>query len=246
MPNVALMIPARLASTRLPNKPLADIAGKPMIVHVYERAVRSGLGDVFVACAEQEIADVVIASGGRAILTDPNHPSGTDRIYEALTHADTRYDNVINIQGDLPTLDPQLIHDCYHALTEQNADISTLVTPITDIREIDNPNVVKAAIAFSDADEKSGRALYFSRSTIPYGEGLHYHHIGMYGYRFEALERFVSLPPSPLEKREKLEQLRALESGMHIAVAVVDTFPLGVDTADDLEKAHNILSQEAI
>lgn len=240
MSKIAIIIPARLASTRLPNKPLADICGKPMIVHVYDRAVESGLGDVIVACAEQEIADAIIKSGGKAILTDPELPSGTDRIYQALEKSDDNYDYIINVQGDLPTLDPNLIKQCYDVLVSENTDISTLVTPITNEEEIINPNVVKAAIAFKNKD--TGNALYFSRATIPYGEGEFYHHIGMYGYTYNALRSFVKLDPSPLEKREKLEQLRALENGMKIAVKIVDTMPIGVDTEQDLNKAIKFIS----
>lgn len=237
MSDVVLMIPARLASSRLPNKPLADIAGKPMIVHVYERAVDASLGDVVVACSEQEVADAILQAGGKAVMTDPDLPSGTDRIYAALEALNQHYKYVINIQGDLPTLDPQLIIECYEVLKQKHTDISTLITPITNKEELTNPNVVKAVVAFDD--DTSGKALYFSRATVPYGEGTCYHHIGMYGYTYDALKKFVSLPPSALEKREKLEQLRALENGLSIAAKVVDTIPLGVDTQEDLEKARN-------
>lgn len=237
-----IIIPARLASTRLPNKPLADIHGKPMIVHVLERAKEAQLGEVLVACAEKEIAEAVERAGGKAILTDPNHPSGTDRIYEALTHLDPKkhYKKIINIQGDLPTLDPHILQEALSLMENPSVDIATLAAVIEETAERTNPNVVKAVIAFEPSNQR-GRALYFTRATAPYGEGKHYHHIGLYAYRRAALETFVTLPPSALEMREKLEQLRALEHGMRIDVAVVDTVPLGVDTQEDLDKARQKL-----
>lgn len=238
-----IVIPARMASTRLPGKPLADICGVPMIVQVWHRACESGVGRVVVAAAEREIADAVRAAGGEAVMTDPDLPSGSDRIFQALSGVDAegRHDIVINVQGDLPTLDPALIRAAAEALTGSGADISTLAAEICIEEERTNPNVVKAVIALGAAG-RQGRALYFTRATAPWGEGPHYHHIGLYGYRREALARFVALPPSPLEKREKLEQLRALEAGMAIEVALVDTVPLGVDTPADLEKARAALA----
>lgn len=239
--DTVIIIPARLASTRLPDKPLADINGKPMIVHVMERAKAAHLGQVIVACAEQEIADAVEKAGGKAVLTDPGHPSGTDRIYEALTlfDPDKHYKKVINVQGDLPTLEPHILQDALALMENPAVDIATLVATIKEEPERTNPNVVKAVIAF-EPGEKRGRALYFTRATAPYNDGDHYHHIGLYVYRRAAIETFVALPPSPLEQREKLEQLRALEHGMRIDVAVVDTVPLGVDTPEDLEKVRRM------
>lgn len=236
-----LLIPARMASTRLPGKPLADIHGVPMIVHVWRRAMESGLGRVVIAAAEREIAAAVVAAGGEAILTDPTHPSGTDRIYEALTTLDPngRVQFVLNVQGDLPTLDPEVIRVLRRMLTGHDMGLATPVTRITREDERANPNVVKAVVAWKSPDR--GEALYFTRATAPHGPGDHWHHIGLYGWRRAALDQFVRLPPSPLEVREKLEQLRALEAGMRIGVAAVGTVPLGVDTPEDLERARNLL-----
>jgi 3-deoxy-manno-octulosonate cytidylyltransferase (CMP-KDO synthetase) len=241
--NPVLLIPARMASTRLPNKPLADIGGVPMIVRVWARAVAAGLGPVVVAAGEPEIVAAVQKAGGQAVLTDPGLPSGSDRIWAALLSADpkARHDVVINLQGDLPALDPDQIKTVAEALRKSGADIATLAAPITDEADESNPAVVKAVVAW-DADEKLGRALYFTRAPAPSGEGVLYHHVGIYAYRREALESFVALPPSPLESREKLEQLRALEAGMSIAVARVDDAPLSVDTPADLERARMLLS----
>lgn len=227
-----ILIPARLASTRLPDKPLADIGGAPMIVRVMERALAAETGPVVVAAAEQPIVDAVEAAGGQAVLTDPALPSGSDRIMQALGLCDPTgvYDTVINVQGDLPTLEPQTIVDTVKALAD--ADIATPVAQIVREDERDNPNVVKAVFG------TRRRALYFTRATAPTGDGPLYHHIGLYVYRRSALERFVSLPPGLLEVRERLEQLRALEAGMTINVAIVDTVPLGVDTPADLERAR--------
>jgi 3-deoxy-manno-octulosonate cytidylyltransferase (CMP-KDO synthetase) len=240
--SIIILIPARMASTRLPGKPLADIAGRPMIVRVWERAMAAALGPVVVAAGEKEIADAVHAAGGDAILTDPNHASGSDRIFEALGKSDParKHDVVLNLQGDLPTIDPKIIRAAVGAIEEMSVDIGTLATEIVDPAERTNPNVTKAIVAWRT--DRIGRALYFSRSTAPWGEGPLYHHIGIYAYRRAALERFVKLAPSPLEKREKLEQLRALENGMSIAVARVDTHPLGVDTQAELDRARAIYS----
>lgn len=244
-----IVIPARMASTRLPGKPLADICGVPMIVQVWRRACEAGIGRVVVAAAEREIAEAVRAAGGEAVMTDPDLPSGSDRIWQALGTVDAggRHDIVLNVQGDLPTLDPALVRRAAEALSVPGTDISTLAAEIKVEEERTNPNVVKAVVAFRrpPSDRPSGRALYFTRATAPWGAGPHYHHIGLYGYRREALARFVALPPSPLELREKLEQLRALEAGMAIEVALVDTVPLGVDTPADLEKARAALSAHA-
>jgi 3-deoxy-manno-octulosonate cytidylyltransferase (CMP-KDO synthetase) len=243
-----VLIPARMKSTRLPGKPLADIAGQPMIVQVWRRATEARLGPVCVAAAEPEIAEAVTRAGGNAVLTDPDHPSGSDRIFEALRKIDPdgRHDAIVNLQGDLPTIDPELIRRVLDPLGEAAVDIGTLAVAITREAERTDPNVVKAVAAFDPADSRRiARALYFSRATVPANAGPHYHHIGIYAYRRAALERFVALPPGLLEKREKLEQLRALEAGMRIDVALVDTLPLGVDTPAELERARAILAQQA-
>ncbi|HBN47868.1 3-deoxy-manno-octulosonate cytidylyltransferase (CMP-KDO synthetase) [Thalassospira sp. MBR-102] len=239
--NPVVVIPARMASTRLPNKPLADIHGEPMIVHVWRRATDAGIGPVIVACAEQEIADAVTAAGGIAVLTDPDLPSGSDRVHQALQSFDPdgKYDAVVNVQGDLPTIDAADIRAVFEPLVDPNVDIATLAAEITRQEERTNPNVVKAVAAFGAG--RVARALYFTRATAPHGDGPLYHHIGLYTYRRAALDRFVSLPPAELEKREKLEQLRALENGMVIAVALVNGVPLGVDTPEDLERARLVL-----
>ena len=240
---VLIIIPARMKATRLPNKPMADISGVPMIVQVWRRAMESGVGDVVVACDGIEIEQAVVAAGGMAVITDPDHPSGSDRIWEALSVRESghaRYDIIINLQGDVPTLEPRLLQELLAPLTNPEVDIATLAAVIEREEEHDNPSVVKAVLALKDK-QKSGRALYFTRCGAPYGEGVRYHHIGVYAYRREALARFVALPPSPLELREKLEQLRALEAGMRIDAVVVDTVPLGVDTPEDLARARELL-----
>ena len=241
-----VVIPARMASTRLPGKPLADLCGAPMIVQVWRRAMEAEIGRVVVAAAEAEIAEAVRAAGGEAVLTDPDLPSGSDRVWQAVCELDPEehHSIILNVQGDLPTLDPALIRTAFEALKRPGADISTLAAEISVEEERTSPNVVKAVAAFDGS--RTARALYFTRATAPWGEGPLYHHIGLYGYRREALARFVSLPPSPLEKREKLEQLRALEAGMVIEVALVDTVPLGVDTPADLEKARAALSRRSV
>ena len=232
-----IVIPARMASTRLPDKPMAMIGDAPMIVQVWRRAVESGVGEVLVACDGEAIAAAIAEAGGRAILTDPDLPSGSDRIWAAIREAGvTDVDVVINLQGDVPTLEPRLLKDILKPLADPQVDIATLVAEIHEEAEHTNPAVVKIALA------ENGRALYFSRATIPAHDGARYHHIGVYAYRYAALEKFVSLPPSPLERREKLEQLRALEAGMRIDAVVVDTVPLGVDTPQDLERARRLLS----
>ncbi len=239
-----ILIPARLASTRLPDKPLADIAGEPMIVQVWRRSIEAALGRVVVAAAEQVIVDAVTAAGGEAVLTDPDLPSGSDRIHAALTAIDPdgAHDAIINVQGDLPTIEPAAIRAALAPLDDADVDIATIAAEITREEERDNPNVVKAVISLT-AGERCGRALYFTRATAPSGAGPLYHHIGLYAYRRAALDRFVALPPGILEMREKLEQLRALEAGMRIDVALVDTVPLGVDTPADLERAREILAR---
>lgn len=242
--NPIVVIPARMASTRLPGKPLADIHGKPMIVHVWKRAMEAGIGPVVVAAAEKEIADAVTAAGGRAVLTDPAHPSGSDRIREAVRAVDPdgAHDAVVNVQGDLPTIGPATILAAFGPLADPGVDIATLGVAITVEEERTNPNVVKAVVELRPG-ATVGRALYFTRATAPWGDGPLFHHIGLYAYRRAALERFVTLPPAELEKREKLEQLRALANGMTIALAVVDAVPLGVDTPADLDRARALLAR---
>ncbi len=236
-----IVIPARMQATRLPGKPLADIHGLPMIVHVWRRAVAARCGDVIVATDSGEIADAVARAGGEAILTRADHASGSDRVYEAITKKDPTGSAgiIVNLQGDLPTLDPALVAASVAPLLESDADIATLAAEIREPEERTNPNVVKAV--GTPIGPNRLRALYFTRATAPWGDGPLYHHIGIYAYRRASLERFVKMPPSPLESREKLEQLRALEAGMRIDVAIVDTVPLGVDTPADLERARHLL-----
>jgi 3-deoxy-manno-octulosonate cytidylyltransferase (CMP-KDO synthetase) len=239
-----VLIPARLAATRLPDKPLADIAGQPMIVQVWRRACEADIGPVAVAAADPAIVAAVEAAGGRAVLTDPGHPSGSDRIFEALGRLDPdgRHDVVVNVQGDLPTLDPAAIRASLEPLAEPTVDIATLVAEIRTDAERSASHVVKAVVAMAEG-ARVGRALYFSRVAVPSGEGPLYHHIGLYAYRRAALARFVALPPGLLERREKLEQLRALEAGMRIDARLVDVVPLGVDTPEDLARAREILGR---
>jgi 3-deoxy-manno-octulosonate cytidylyltransferase (CMP-KDO synthetase) len=238
-----VLIPARMASTRLPGKPLADIAGRPMIVHVADRAREGGLGRVAVATDSSEVAEAVRSAGFEAVMTREDHQSGSDRIHEALQALDPQrqVDIVVNVQGDLPTIEPETIRAVFRPLEDAGVDIATLGVEIVREDERANPNVVK--IVGSPQPSGRLRALYFTRATAPWGEGPLYHHIGLYAYRRAALERFVSLPPSPLEKREKLEQLRALEAGMRIDADIVRSVPLGVDTPDDLERARHMLSK---
>ena len=237
-----ILIPSRMASTRLPGKPLADINGLPMIVQVVNRAVEADIGHVVVAADTQEICDVVTAAGGEAIMTRSDHTNGSDRIFEALELLDPDgvVDMIINVQGDLPTIDATSIRAAYDLLKDAAVDISTIAAEITNNEEKSNPNVVK--VVGTPLVDNRLRALYFTRATAPHGDGPLYHHIGLYGYRRDALKRYVSMQPSILEKRENLEQLRALEAGMRIDVALVDTVPLGVDTPADLVKARNYLS----
>jgi len=238
-----VVVPARMASTRLPGKPLADICGAPMIVQVWRRAREADIGPVLVAAGEAEIIDAIRDAGGDAVLTRPDHPSGSDRIMEALAQFDPagNFDAVVNIQGDLPTLDPALPRRALELLDDGAVDVGTLAAEITVAEERTNPNVVKAVVSASEG-ARAGRALYFSRATVPAGDGVLWHHIGLYAWRRDGLARFVALPPSLLEQREKLEQLRALEAGMRIDVAFVDTVPLGVDTPRDLERARAMLA----
>jgi 3-deoxy-manno-octulosonate cytidylyltransferase (CMP-KDO synthetase) len=239
--DVLILIPARLHSLRLPGKPLADIAGQPMIVQVLRRAEEAKIGPVVVATDDESIATAVEKAGGRALMTQADHPSGSDRIFEALGLADPdgRARIVVNVQGDLPTLNPADLAAALGPLQDPAVDIATLAAQIKKPEERTNPNVVK--VVGSPLSPTRLRALYFTRATAPSGEGPLYHHIGLYAYRRSALQRFVSLPPSPLERRERLEQLRALEAGMRIDVTIVDSVPLGVDTPEDLETARKLL-----
>jgi len=237
-----VVIPARLAATRLPNKPLADIGGRAMIAHVVERAEAAGIGPVAVAADSAEIAAALEGSGAKVVLTRPDHPSGSDRIFEALGKLDPecRYDVVVNVQGDFPTVAPEAIAAALGPLADPEVAIGTLAGEIVHEAERTNPHVVK--IVGSPLAPRRLRALYFTRATAPWGEGPLYHHSGIYAYRREALERFVAMPPSALEKRERLEQLRALEAGMRIDVTVIDEVPFGVDTPADLERARALLA----
>jgi len=239
-----ILIPARMASTRLPGKPLADIAGVPMIVQVARRSAAADIGRVVVATDDDDVRAAVESAGFDVVMTRADHASGSDRIFEALTLIDPerRVTRIVNVQGDLPTIDPALIRASLELLDDPLVDIGTLAAEITHEPERTNPNVVK--VVGSPISSGRLRALYFTRATAPYGEGPLFHHIGLYAYKRAALERFVGLPPSTLEQREKLEQLRALEAGMRIDVAIVDTVPLGVDTPEDLEKARAMLAAE--
>ena len=245
MPEVLILIPARMAATRLPGKPLADIAGVPMIVHVLRRAQEAKIGPVVVATDSRAIAAAVTQAGGRAVLTRDDHVSGSDRIFEALGEIDAqgRAKIIVNVQGDLPTLAPAVIAAALEPLADDAVDIATLAAEITVPAERNDPHVVK--VVGTPVAPRRLRALYFTRATAPAGEGPLYHHIGLYAFRRAALERFVKLPPSPLERREKLEQLRALEAGMRIDVAIIDAVPLGVDTPEDLEKARAVLTERS-
>lgn len=240
-----IVIPTRMQATRLPGKPLADIHGEPMIVHVWRRAVAAEAGRVIVATDSVEIANVIREVGGEAVMTRADHASGSDRAFEAISKADPdiNYPFVVNLQGDLPTLEPRLVTECLKPLANKETHIATIAAEITDPAEKDAAHVVKVVGSPLHTDsERILRALYFTRARAPWGEGPYYHHIGIYAYRRQALERFVALRPSPLEMREKLEQLRALEDGMRLDVALVDTVPLGVDTPADLERARELLA----
>src|SRR5712691_4436215 len=244
--NPIILIPARLAATRLPNKPLAEIAGVPMIVHVWRRAVAADIGPVVVACGDLAIAERVERAGGRAVMTDPNLPTGSDRIQAAIAALDPAgaHDAVINVQGDMPMLDPVAIRLALAALAATDADIATLAAEITDPALLHATSVNKVVAGFVDP-ARPARALYFSKAPVPWGEGPHYEHIGLYAYRRAALDRFVTLPRGILEQRERLEQLRALEAGMHISVNLVDPAQLGVqvDTPADLARARELMER---
>ena len=236
-----IIIPARMAASRLPGKPLADIGGRPMICHVWERAMAAGIAPVWVATDDERIATAVKDAGGDAVLTRADHPSGSDRTFEAvsLIDPDGRYNIVLNLQGDLPELDPAIPSKLLSTAIRSGAELTTLVTPASE-EEAAREQVVKAVVSWDEvndrvaSDHRIGRALYFSRAMVPHGEAVRWHHIGVYGWRRDALAQFVSLPPAPLEIAERLEQLRALEAGMQIAVASIDKAPAGVDTAEDL------------
>ncbi|HEY8277212.1 MAG TPA: 3-deoxy-manno-octulosonate cytidylyltransferase [Methyloceanibacter sp.] len=246
MAETLVVIPARLKATRLPDKPLAMIEGEPMIVHVWRRAMEAECGPVVVATDAPSVQDAVIAAGGEAMLTSELHQSGSDRIYEVLTRLDQgrKFTSIVNLQGDLPTLDPALVRACLAMIQGSEADIGTLAAEIRRDEERTDPNVVK--LVGSPLEKPNAlRALYFTRSTAPYGDGPLYHHIGIYAYTRDALERFVKLPPSALEKRERLEQLRALEAGLRIDAALVDTVPLGVDTPAELARARELLKSRS-
>ncbi len=245
MSDPLILIPARMTATRLPGKPLADIHGEAMIVHVWRRAIEAGIGPVAVATDEPAIVAAIEAVGGRAVLTRADHPSGSDRIKEAadLLDPDGRHDVIVNVQGDLPTIDPRVIAASVGPLSDRAVDIVTLAAIITRDEEKTEPSVVKAI--GSEISPGRMRALYFTRATAPSGDGPLFHHIGLYAYRRRALDRFVALPPSALEKRERLEQLRAVEDGMRIDIIVVDDVPLGVDTPHDLERARAVLKSRA-
>ncbi|MBR0691863.1 3-deoxy-manno-octulosonate cytidylyltransferase [Bradyrhizobium lablabi] len=242
-PRILVLIPARMAATRLPGKPLLDIAGLPMIVHVLRRAEETGIGRVAVATDTAEIAGAVRAAGGEAVMTRADHPSGSDRIHEAMRTLDPdgKTEIVVNLQGDFPTITPDTIRAALAPLDDPAVDIATLASQIHTEDEDQAPSVVKAV--GSPIGVNRLRALYFTRATAPHGNGPRYHHIGLYAYRRAALERFVALPPSPLEQQEKLEQLRALEAGMRIDITIVDSVPRGVDTLADLETARRILAK---
>jgi 3-deoxy-manno-octulosonate cytidylyltransferase (CMP-KDO synthetase) len=244
--NPIVMIPARLAATRLPNKPLAEIAGVPMIVHVWRRAVAAEVGPVVVACGEVAIAERIEREGGRAVLTDPDLPTGSDRIQAAITALDPQkaHDAIINVQGDMPMLDPAAIRIALKTLAETDADIATLAAEITDQKALHETSVNKVAAGFTDP-ARPARALYFSKAPVPWGEGPHYEHIGLYAYRRAALDRFVTLPRGILEQRERLEQLRVLEVGMRIWVSLIDPARLGVqvDTPADLARARQLMER---
>jgi len=240
-----IVIPARMASTRLPGKPLAEIGGVPMIVRVWQRAMATEIGPVVVACSEPEVMKVVTAAGGRAVMTNAALPSGSDRVWAALNAVDRgfEHDVVVNLQGDLPLLDTAVAKAALDALITTGCDIATCAAKIENEREVDNPSTVKV-VATWDVGHTRGRAHYFTRARAPWGKGPWFAHVGIYVYRREALQRFVGLQPSPLELREKLEQLRAIEAGMTIAVGRVDEIPLSVDTPADLEKARAAVARE--
>ena len=238
-----VLVPARMASTRLPGKPLLDIAGLPMIVHVLRSAEAAKIGRVAVATDTPDIAAVAKSHGFAAVMTRSDHVSGSDRIYEALGKLDPQGEAeiVVNLQGDFPTIRPDNIRSVLEPLADPAVDIATLAAEIHDPEEDTNPNVVK--MVGSWVSERRLRALYFTRATAPWGDGPRYHHVGLYAYRRAALQRFVALPPSALERQEKLEQLRAIEAGLRIDAMIVDTVPRGVDTPEDLVTTRLLLAK---
>ncbi|MBN8827460.1 MAG: 3-deoxy-manno-octulosonate cytidylyltransferase [Sphingobacteriia bacterium] len=241
MTDTIVIIPSRLAATRLPNKPLLDIAGKPMIVHMWEKAVKASNFEVYVAAGDEDIVKLIESKGGKAILTDPNLPSGTDRIYEALTKIDPegKFKYIINLQGDMPNFDSNILNEALQVLKNSNSDIGTLCAEITE-EEAKKTSVVKPV--FSEIKNNFAKALYFSRSLVPFGSEKFYHHLGIYSFTRDALTKFVNLPPSKLELQEKLEQLRALENGMTIGIGITKYIPISVDTPEDLEYARKMMS----
>jgi 3-deoxy-manno-octulosonate cytidylyltransferase (CMP-KDO synthetase) len=243
MPRTLVVIPARMQSTRLPDKPLADIGGEPMIVHVWRRAMAAGVGRVVVATDAEQIVAAVRGAGGEAVMTRADHASGSDRVFEAVGRIDPdgRFEVILNLQGDLPAMAPSIARDCLAPLADEGPQIATIAAEIENDADRTNPNSVKV-VGSPTAVPRRLRALYFTRATAPWGEGPLYHHFGMYAYRRAALERFVSLQPSTLEKRERLEQLRALEDGMRIDVTLVDTIPVEVNTPEDLDLARRLLA----
>jgi 3-deoxy-manno-octulosonate cytidylyltransferase (CMP-KDO synthetase) len=245
--NPIILIPTRLAASRLPNTPLAEIAGAPMIVHVWRRAVAAEIGPVVIASGDREIVDIIERGGGRAVMTDPELPTGSDRIHAALTALDPHgaHDAVINVQGDMPMLDPAAIRVALAALADPETDIATLAAEIVDPAALHETSVNKVAAGFGDPTRPT-RALYFSKAPVPWGEGPHYEHVGLYAYRRAALDRFVGLPRGVLEQRERLEQLRALEAGMRISVSLIDPAWLGVqvDTPADLARARELMERK--
>jgi len=249
MAKILTVIPARMKATRLPDKPLADIHGQPMIVHCWRRAMAAEIGRVVVATDTEIIAETIRSAGGEAIITREDHVSGSDRVFEAVSRLDPEFDTeiIVNLQGDLPALEPRLVRECIAPLSDPAVHIATIAAEITDDKERTAPHVVKVVgTTCGTKSDKVLRALYFTRTPAPHGDGPLYHHIGIYAYRRTALERFVSLKPSPLERRENLEQLRAIEDGMRIDVAIVDTIPLGVDTVADLERARAMISADEV
>lgn len=237
---IITIIPARMASTRLPNKPLAIIKGKTMIQRVYEQALKANLGEVYIACDGENIANEIKKFTGNFVITDPALPSGTDRIFQAIQKLNLNAEFIVNLQGDLPLIDPQTISSCAQLAINSSCDIATVASVISNVSEVDNPNVVKIALS------QNNLALYFSRCPIPFSKDptqQYFHHIGIYTYRRHALEKFVNLSPSPLEKRESLEQLRALENNMKIAVKIVDYHPVSVDTYEDLMRAISLVNE---
>jgi 3-deoxy-manno-octulosonate cytidylyltransferase (CMP-KDO synthetase) len=240
--NPIVIIPARLAATRLPDKPLADIAGTPLIVRIWRCAMAANIGRVVVACGDDRIRVAVEEAGGEAVMTDPDLPSGSDRVAAAadILDPDNIHDVVVNLQGDVPEIDAEALRAVLLPLADPGFQMSTVAT-LMDPALRDDPNSVKVVLALGDG-EKTGRALYFSRATVPSGEGPLYHHFGLYGFRREALRRFVSLPPGVLETRERLEQLRAMEAGIPIGVALIDRALREVNTPEDLERERALLA----